>query len=139
MMKPLYAALLAASLLLGGCEDGAPEQNVAKVRIAVPASEALKAMESDLYRFLWLRRAIVDSNQRCKKVDRGAYQEEYKSLAMWVAHCTDSGDWLIFIAASNDVQVRRCSEAAELKLPACKPLPQLTPAEEDKAKAAKAR
>jgi len=122
MARPIAAFVLAAAGLLAGCEDGVPEQNMTRVRIVVPASDQLKAL-SPLYRFLGLRRSIVDSGQRCKKVDQGAYQQDWNNLAMWTAHCTDTGDWAIYIAPNDDVQVRRCADSAQLKLPACKPLP----------------
>ena len=80
-------------------------------------------MGSDVSRYLGLRRGIVDSGGRCKRVDRGAYQEEYKNMAMWAAHCTDTGDWSVFIAPSGDVQARLCTEAKQLGLPECKSLP----------------
>ena len=111
-----------AALLLAGCEDGAPEQNVTQVRAANPHSDQLKGM-SELYRNLGLNRAIKDAGQRCKKVDRAAYQQDYKNLAMWVAECSDSGEWGIFIAPNGDVQVRQCRHAATLGLPECRPLP----------------
>jgi hypothetical protein len=135
-----WAAVAALAAGLAGCEDGAPEQNVSKVRIAVPASDQLQGL-SPLYRYLGLRRAIMDSGQRCKKVDTGQYQQDHKNLAMWVAHCTDTGDWAIFIAPNDDVQVRRCADTATLKLPACKPLPPAQPVPNDPsaAKPAKAR
>jgi hypothetical protein len=121
MMKPLVPAALSAALLLGACEDGTPDRNMTSIHISVPASDQLKGM-SELYRYLGLRRAIVDSGQRCKKVDRGAYQQDWNNLAMWTAHCTDTGDWAIFIAPNDDVQVRQCGDVAQLKLPACKPI-----------------
>lgn len=121
MGRSLCAAAAAAVLALAGCEDGAPEPqgSTTRMRAANPVSDQLKGL-SELYRYLGLRRAIVDNGQRCKKVDRGAYQEEYKNNAMWTAHCTDSGDWAVFIAPSGDVQVRRCGNLAALKLPLCK-------------------
>lgn len=118
------AAVAAAVLALAACEDGAPEPGgTRQIRAANPTSEGLKGL-SPLYRYLGLRRAIVENGQRCKRVDRGAYQQDYKSMAMWAAHCTDSGDWAVFIAPSGDVQVRRCGNLASLGLPLCKPLPQ---------------
>jgi hypothetical protein len=120
-MRKAWCAGAALAAALAGCEDGAPEKRTAAVRAANPVSDQLKGL-SDLYRYLGLRRAIVDNGQRCKKVDRGAYQEEYKNNAMWTAHCTDSGDWAVFIAPSGDVQVRRCGNLPALKLPPCKPL-----------------
>jgi hypothetical protein len=121
MRKGLMAGA-AAVLALAGCEDGAPEPQRTPVKAANPTSDGLKKLD-ELYRFLGLRRAIVDSGQRCKKVDRGHYQEEYKNLAMWTAHCTDTGDWAVFIAPSGDVQVRRCGNVERLGLPLCRPIP----------------
>lgn len=114
--------LMAVALLvpLAGCGSGGDEGNVTRMRPANPMSDQLKGM-TPLYRDLGLYRALRDNGQRCKKAENGAYQEDYKNLVMWTVHCTDTGDWAIFIAPNGDVQARRCSEAAELKLPACKP------------------
>jgi hypothetical protein len=111
-----------AAGLLAACEDGAPEQNRAVMQAANPLSDQLKGM-SELYRNLGLRRALMDSGQRCKKVDRAAYQEQYKTMAMWVARCSDTGDWQIHIAPTGDVQVRQCRHAEQLGLPVCSVLP----------------
>jgi hypothetical protein len=119
MASRIAALMVAATGLLAACEDGTPERNMTSVHVTVPASDSLKGM-SPLYRYLGLRRAIVDSGQRCKQVDRGAYQRDWNNLAMWTAHCTDTGDWAIFIAPNDDVQVRLCTDLAQLKLPACK-------------------
>ena len=121
--------LVMLALLCTGCGGGdaeEPAQNVTKMRAANPVSDQLKGM-SEIYRFLGLRRAIVDSGRRCKKVDRGGYQEEYKTMSLWTAHCTDTGDWAIFIAPNADVQVRQCGQMAQLGLPACRVPPATTP------------
>ncbi|QAY77730.1 hypothetical protein [Sphingosinicella sp. BN140058] len=120
MMKKMVS-LLVLSLLAAGCEDGAPERTTTSVQAANTVSDQLKGM-SELYRNLGLRRAIMDTGNRCKKVDRGGYQEQYKTMALWTAHCTDTGDWAIFIAPNADIQVRQCRHMAELKLPACRPI-----------------
>jgi hypothetical protein len=114
-----WLSIAAMALLAAGCEDGAPERNTIQVRAANPVSDQMKGM-SEIYRYLSLRRAIMDTGNRCKKVDVGAYQEEYKTMAMWTAHCTDTGDWAVFIAPNASVQVRRCRNMAELDLPACR-------------------
>jgi hypothetical protein len=114
---PVLAALL--SLPLAACGSGGDSGNVTQVRAANPMSDQLKAL-SPLYRDLGLYRAVRDSGQRCKKAENGAYQQEYKNLAMWTVHCTDSGDWALFVAPNGDVQARRCADSAELKLPACR-------------------
>jgi hypothetical protein len=113
------ASLAAFGLLLAGCEDGAPERNVTQVVAANPQSDQLKAL-SEPTRYLGLYRALRDNNRRCKRVDRGAYQQQYKSMAMWTAHCTDSGDWALYIAPNGDVQASPCADAKELGLPECR-------------------
>ncbi|HEY0027163.1 MAG TPA: hypothetical protein VGC35_04780 [Allosphingosinicella sp.] len=112
----------AAVLALAGCEDGAPQPQRTAIKAANPTSDQLTSL-SPIYRFLGLRRAIVDNGQRCKKVDRGHFQQEYQNMAMWTANCTDSGEWAVFIAPNGNVQVRRCGNLASIKLPACRPIP----------------
>ena len=115
--------LLAAALALAACEDGAPEQNIISVRAANPTSDNLKTLQP-LYKNLGLWRGIRYNRGTCKKVDRGVYQQEYKNMAMWTAHCTDSGDWAVFIAPDATVQAAKCADAESLRLPACKPIPE---------------
>jgi len=117
-----WTPLLALAALCTGCgDDGAeqPARKVTEMRAANPVSDQLKGLD-EVYRYLGLRRAIMDSGRRCKKVDRGGYQEEYKTMALWTAHCTDTGDWAIFIAPNADVQVRQCRHMEQLGLPACR-------------------
>lgn len=114
-----WMAFGAAALLLAGCEDGAPERNVTKVVAANPMSDQLKAL-SEPMRHLGLYRAVRDNGQRCKRVDHSAYQQQYKTMAMWTARCTDSGDWAVYIAPNGDVQVSPCKDAKELGLPECR-------------------
>ena len=113
------ATAAAIGLLLAGCEDGAPERNVTKVVAANPLSDQLKAL-SEPSRNLGLYRAIRDNGRRCKRVERGAYQEQYKTMAMWTARCSDSGDWAVYIAPNGDVQVSPCGDARTLGLPECR-------------------
>ena len=115
----IWAISATIGMLLAGCEDGSPERNVTRVVAANPYSDQLKAL-SEPTRYLGLYRALRDNGLRCKRVDRGAYQEQYKTMAMWTAHCTDSGDWAIYIAPNGDVQARPCRDARELGLPECK-------------------
>jgi hypothetical protein len=114
-----WAMTAACLMFLAGCEDGAPERNVTQVVVANPMSGQLKAL-SEPTRFLGLYRAIRDNGRRCKRVDRGAYQQQYKTMAMWTAHCTDTGDYALYIAPNGDVQVSPCKDARELGLPECK-------------------
>ena len=113
-----WAAFATFGLLLAGCEDGAPERNVTPVVAANPQSDQLKAL-SEPMRHLGLYRALRDNGRRCKRVDRGEYQQQYKTMAMWTARCTDSGDWALYIAPNGDVQASPCADAKELGLPEC--------------------
>jgi len=114
-----WAIIAAVGGLLAGCEDGAPTRNVTQVVVANPHSDQLKAL-SEPTRYLGLYRALRDNGRRCKRVDRGEYQQQYKSMAMWTAHCTDTGDYAIYIAPNRDVQVSPCKDARELGLPECR-------------------
>jgi len=125
MWRPAICAL--SVLALAGCGDtGAPPANqaAARIRMANPGSDRLKAL-SPLYQRIGLLRAIRSSGKRCRRVDRLGYQQEYEQLAMWVALCDDGKHWSVFIAPSEDVQVRDCAQHAELGLPVCRPLPPL--------------
>lgn len=115
----IWATMATAAVLLAACEDGAPERNVTKVVAANPHSDQLKAL-SEPTRLLGLYRALRDTGQRCKRVDRGEYQQQYKTMAMWTAHCTDTGDFALYIAPSGDVQASPCGDAVELGLPVCR-------------------
>ena len=115
-----WATMAACAMLLAGCEDGEPEQGVTKVVAANPMSDQLKTL-SEPTRYLGLYRAIRDNGRRCKRVDRGQYQQQYKTMAMWTAHCTDTGDYSLYIAPNGDVQVSACKDARELGLPECGP------------------
>src|SRR3954465_13145541 len=112
-------AFLGLSLVLSACGQGQSGGNVTSVRLANPQSDQLKGM-SELYRNLGLRRAIMDSGQRCKKSEGGVYQEDFKNMAVGTTHCIDSGDWEIFISPGGEVQVRKCEDVAGLGLPACR-------------------
>jgi hypothetical protein len=118
----LWATLGTIGLLLGGCEDGLPEQNVTKVVAANPLSDQLKTL-SGPSRNLGLYRAIRDNGRRCKRVDQAAYQQQYKTMAMWTARCSDTGDFAVYIAPNGDVQVSPCQDSKTLRLPECAALP----------------
>lgn len=121
MRTHVACALLA--LGLGACGEG-PPSNAADpvIRIENPGSDRLKAL-TPLNQRIGLMRAIRDNGKRCRRVERGAYQEEYQGMAMWVALCNDGRHWAVYIAPNEDVQVRDCAEAAQLGLPQCRPVP----------------
>ena len=122
MLRVTMASLVALALCGCGEAGDGQQRNVTRIEMANPVSDQLKG-GNDLYRAIGLRRAIIDSGQRCKKVDGAAYQEDYKNHAMWTAHCTDSGDWAVFISPGGEAQARPCADLVQLKIPACKPAP----------------
>lgn len=125
-MKRYLIALLPLAAALYACDNGAQPENVTHISVANPESDRLKAL-SPLYQRIGLMRAIRDSGRHCRRVDALGYQEDYRGLAMWVALCDDGKHWAIFIAPNADVQVRDCSENAQLGLPVCRPVAPLPP------------
>ena len=119
-------AASAALLVLAGCDDGAPTNNVAEIRVANPHSDQLKSL-SPLNQRIGLMRAIRDSGRRCRRVDALGHQQHYEGMEMWVALCDDGRHWSIFIAPNADVQVRDCAEHGRLGLPVCRPVAPLPP------------
>lgn len=115
--------IAAAAAALAGCGDDTADDggatNRTRIVAATPYVDRLKALD-EMNRGLALRRAIRDSGEACKRVDRSAYQQEYENLSLWTARCSDSGAWAIFIAPNGDVQVRACADASQLGLPECR-------------------
>ena len=120
------AAALSLALALAACGDTSPPGNGGvQINIANEGSDRLKAL-NPLNKRVGLLRAIQQSGKSCRGgVLTGAYQQQYQNLAMWVALCADGKNYAVFIAPSEDVQVRDCTENAQLSLPACRPVPPL--------------
>ena len=66
-------------------------------------------------------RAISDSGEACTGVTKSAYQQDYKGMAMWVAHCRAGDDWAVFVSHNGYIQARACPTATQSGFPACKP------------------
>jgi hypothetical protein len=110
------------ALLLAACGSGGGEQPVAnKTEIAVRSEEqnALHQL-SDQNRDIALKRAILGSGLRCKRVVRSGYVAEYNKLSMWAADCDDKRSWGIFVGPDGSAQVRPCTDNAKFKLPECR-------------------
>jgi|GEM_PF-928806 len=128
-MKTLTAcATLALALAVSGCGDtSAPNAGSgAVINISNPGSDQLKAL-SPLNQRIGLWRAIRGDGKSCRRVIGLGYQEQHGELAMWVALCDDGRNWAVFIAPSEDVQVRNCTETVQLGLPRCRPVAPLPP------------
>ncbi len=112
MTRPLIA-LLSAALLTGSA--------VAQVRsqTAKTYSDQLAALQ-DIPRRAALRRAILDSGEKCARVEKAAYQGPYKNLEMWVATCTGNLAYGAFIGPDGTVQVSDCAYLVKVKWPVCR-------------------
>jgi hypothetical protein len=127
-MTHLKAAGAALALTLAACGDTTPPTNeAAQAAVAVPGSDRLQAL-NPMNQRIGLLRAIQQSGFRCTGgVLTGGYQQRYQNLAMWVALCRDGKNYAIFIAPTDDIQVRDCTQHAQLNLPACRRVDPLPP------------
>lgn len=109
--------IFCGALALCSCNQRQPatEQNASK-----PTFEVQLNSLGDSARNLAFRNAIQDFGFRCDRVDRSNYQETYQTTGMWVAHCTNTGDFALFVAPSGYAQVRRCADLAGAAVPQCK-------------------
>jgi len=97
---------------------------IATAALAIPAhapnpfNDRLRAL-GELERNSVLRRGILDSGQRCKRVAGSVFNGPYGNLMRWTAWCEPDGDYAVYIGTDQSVQVRPCADAAQLKLPLC--------------------
>ena len=109
------------ALLLTGCGGGDQPAATNQPEIAVRSEEQNQLHQlSDLNRDIALKRAILASGLRCKRVTRSGYVTEYNKLSMWSADCDDNRSWGIFVGADGSAQVRPCTDMARFKLPECR-------------------
>ena len=112
-MKPI-AALSAAALV------AAPVAAQVASQSAKVYSQRLTAL-SDLQRRGALRRAVLDSGEKCPSVTGAGYQGPYKNLEMWVVQCGTAA-YGAFIGPDGTVQVSACSYLVTVRWPACRKL-----------------
>jgi hypothetical protein len=48
-----------------------------------------------------LFRAITDSRAACAKVTDSAYQQDYKTMAMFIAHCPGRPPYAVFVGTGG--------------------------------------
>ena len=115
-------AVTLPALILAGCGGSGSDQAATKQPEIAVRSEEQNALHqlSDLNRDIALKRAILASGLRCKRVVRSGYVTEYNKLSMWQADCDDNRSWGIFVGPDGSAQVRPCSDNAKFKLPECK-------------------
>ena len=86
-----------------------------------PYSDQLAALP-DIQRRAALRRAILDTGEKCVRVEKAALQGPYKNVMMWVARCTGGLDYGAFVGADGSVQVSGCAYLVTVHWPACRKL-----------------
>jgi hypothetical protein len=118
-MKRAAMSMLLAGLAGCGSGGGEVSQNSSAFQLSNPYADQLRALTPQ-NRDLALRRAIIDSGERCKRIESSEETGQYKNMATWTARCQGGRDWAVFIAPNGDAQVRSCTHVAQLGLPACK-------------------
>jgi hypothetical protein len=112
----MRAIVICAALALCACGQSATRQQQPKP--ANPYDQQLQSLREPA-RNLGLRNAIKDSGSKCERVDRSERQQDYKNSAMWVAHCSDTGDYALFVTPQGSAQVIACDNLGE-GAPACR-------------------
>ncbi|WP_260483202.1 hypothetical protein [Sphingomicrobium flavum] len=110
--------LISAPLLLIACGDVSAPTNEDRTQVRGEMQDGLFEL-SDMNRDIALRRAITGTGIRCQRVDGSGYVGRYDNLDQWAATCEDGRQWAVFIAASDDAQVRLCDDVEGAGLPAC--------------------
>jgi hypothetical protein len=108
---------------LAGCggDRGEPGQPVNEPQIVVRSPEQDRLHElDDMGRDIGLKRAILASGLRCRRVIRSGYVQEYRRLSLWTASCDDGRNWAIFVGPDGSAQVRPCKDMQQLGLPECR-------------------
>lgn len=119
-MRALMSSLLVLALAACGNERSEQAQtNAPQIVVRSPEQDRLHQL-SDMDRDIGLKRAILDSGLRCKRVTKSGYVQEYNKLSMWTANCDDGRDWAIFVGADGSAQIRPCVDMPRLGLPECK-------------------
>lgn len=118
-MRLALIALSACGLAACGGGGGQPATNQHEIAVRSEEQNALHQLD-DMNRDIALKRAILASGLRCKRVVRSGYVTEYKKLSMWQADCDDKRSWGIFVGPDGSAQVRPCTDNARFQLPECK-------------------
>nr|WP_314446121.1 hypothetical protein [uncultured Sphingomonas sp.] len=119
-MRVLVLALPVAALAACGGE-ASREATTNQPEIAVRSEEQNRLHQlSDMNRDIALKRAILASGLRCRRVVRSGYVTEYNKLSMWQADCDDNRSWGIFVGPDGSAQVRPCTDNAKFQLPECR-------------------
>ena len=119
-MRAAMSSLMVLALAACGSDQAQQAQrNEPQIAVRSPEQDRLHQL-SDMNRDIGLKRAILESGLRCKRVTKSGYVQEYNKLSMWTASCDDNRAWAIFVGADGSAQVRPCVDMKQLGLPECK-------------------
>ena len=119
-MRAVMSSLLVLALAACGSEQAQQAQSNEPQIVVRSAEQDRLHQLSDMDRDIGLKRAILESGLRCKRVTKSGYVQEHNKLSMWMASCDDGRDWAIFVGADGSAQVRPCVDMPRLGLPECK-------------------
>lgn len=117
-MRFRMMVMAAAAIPLFACDNSQPTQPRQPIVVRSQAQDELHKLD-DLNRAIGLKRAILDSGFRCRRVTRSGYVQEHENLSMWTANCDDRIDYAVFVGPDGSAQVRRCDQMERFGLPAC--------------------
>ncbi len=117
----LALPIMGISLLAAACgsEFAPAPAKQPDIVVRSPEQDQLHQLD-DLYRDIAMKRAILASGLRCKRVTKSGYVSEYNRLSMWTATCEDGRNWAVFVGPDGTAQVRPCQDMAQFKLPECR-------------------
>lgn len=119
-MKQLSLIVLPA-LALAACDSQAPRQSQPVKTIQVRSAEQEQLHQlNEMNRAIALKRAILASGYRCRRVESSGFVGPYKNLDMWTATCSEGRQWAVFAGPDGSAQVRDCVDVARHGLPECK-------------------
>jgi len=116
MARFWFAPLAAAALIV---------PPIAAPALAQPANSYADRLSrlDDLQRRAVLRGAVVNSGQRCGRVEIAEPRGRLRNLTMWAVRCSPGDDFGVFVGPDGSAQVRTCTDLAKLRLPTCRLAP----------------
>lgn len=112
------AIILASMLALAACSEA--EAPAPDADINVRGEDQVKLHQlSDMNRDIALKRAIMGTGYRCKRVTESGFVGPYENMEMWTATCDNGNRWAIFIGADDTAQVRLCSDVESQGIATC--------------------
>lgn len=119
-MRTHLTLLIAPLLGLAACgPEPQPRDTAPEIKVRSAEQDRLHQL-NELDLSIALKRAILASGYRCKRVESAGFVGAYKNLDMWTATCSEGRRWAVFAGPDSGAQVRDCVDVARFGLPECK-------------------